>query len=222
MHDQPAAARAIERAKWTEDGLSAQQLFDRQRSRRPRANTPAASAGQRVLAQLRQRGARRSTPAVPRATSASLPRHLEGLEAAGCVTLDDVRAGTRTWVDHLVVAPTGVYAVQYVSLRGQVDASDDALFVDGRKRSGVLEEARHAAAGVHAVLADELTPLGVGVTPVVCLPPSDLPWQQWTVDGVIVVTGRGIARQVRVSAPLMGRDTVVRVALAAERLLGER
>lgn len=218
MQDHQAAARALRAGGRAEDGLSAQRLFERERALEALARPIGGSALHRALGAVRRRPDARKTAALP-----ALPRHLEGLEQTGCVTLHDVRPSIgRFHVDHLVVAPAGIFAIEDRPWRGQVSVSGDLLYIDGRLRPGVTDEARELAARVQQPLADELSPLGVAVTPVICVPTGDAPWQVWTVQGVLVVAGRGLARHLRRAAPIMGRDTVVRVALVADRLLGLR
>lgn len=218
MHDHHAATRALKAGRWTEEGLSAQQLFERGRDLEALSRPAGQSALRRALgAVVRRREAEHDT------ARPALPRHLAGLEGAGCVTLHDLRASLgRVRVDHLVVAPAGVFVVDDRPWRGQVSVHGDALYIDGRRRYGVAETARDNAARVQQDLADELTSFGLGVTPVICLPTSEVPWQVLSVQGVLVAAGRGLVRHLRQAPAVMGRDTVVRVALAADRLLGER
>jgi hypothetical protein len=222
MQDHPAAAGHLEPGAWAQAGLSAQQLFEVERaSEVGRAGGPV----DRLLRLLPWSGRHPAVGGRP-ATAASgecslgADRHLHGLEAAGGVTLNGLRTPSgRRRVDHLIVAPSGIYAVEDRAWRGQVAVTDDQLYVDGRRRAGVPEGTLRTASAVSATLADELAPAGPGVTPVICLPGTDAAWRTWQVQGVIVVCGRGLGRMVRERPAVMGADTVVRLALVADRLL---
>lgn len=214
MQEHPVATRTVEPGKWVEDGLTAQQSFERERARAAARRPSLRSTIGSLIGSVARRQADPSS-----ITGPALPRHLEGVEQAGCVVLHQLRTligGIR--VDHLVVAPAGIFAVEDRPWRGQVAVSGDSLYVDGRLRSGVPESAHRTAEAVQRTLSDELAPLGVTVTPVLCLPTGDASWQTWNVQGVTVVSGRGLARHLRRAQPVMGRDTVVRLALAADRL----
>jgi hypothetical protein len=214
MQEQPVAARTAEPGKWVEDGLTAQQRFERERARTVSAHRTPLTLLQRLAGAVVRRGTRAD------AAAAAVPRHLEGLEQAGCVVLHDVRTligGART--EHLVVAPAGIYTVEVRPWRGQVAVVRDELYVDGRLRSGVPESLHKTASAVQRALAEELAPVGASVSPVLCLVSNESSWRAWKVQEVTVVTGRGLARHLRQAPPVMGRDTIVRVALAADRLL---
>ncbi|HWH36445.1 MAG TPA: nuclease-related domain-containing protein [Candidatus Limnocylindrales bacterium] len=216
MHDQPAATRHIEAGAAADDGLSAQQRFELERVR---ASAVPATTIDRLRALLAGR-----TPGVAAPSRRTVPpaRHLEGIEAVGGVMLGGLRTSYgRRRIDHLVIAPSGIYAVEDRPWRGQVAVTAEELYVDGRLRAGVPEGALRTAAGVQQSLAEELAPFGLVVTPVIALPGAETAWRSWQVQGVLVVCGRGLSRLVRQRPGLMGVDTVVRLALAADRLLEE-
>lgn len=215
MQDQPVAAGRIEAGSQGDHRLSAQQLFERERAQVARFPASSLSGLARALARLAGPTDRpASSPAQPE------PRHLHGLAQHGAVTLHARRTSSgRRLVDHLVVAPSGIYVVEDRPWPGQVGPSGELLYVDGRLRSGVPESVQRTAQAVRQALGDELEPLGLGVSPVLCLPAAGEAWQPVTIQGVAVFTGRTFVRHVRQAEPLLGRDTVVRLALAADRLL---
>jgi hypothetical protein len=216
MQDQPAAARHVELSPESGRALSAQQLFERERVRQSGAVGRSLRNVGRALVALGGH-ATSSRPAALPAVAGSL--HLAGLVEHGAVSLHSRRTRSgRRWIDHLIVAPSGVYVVEDRTWSGQVAVSDEWLYVDGRARSGVPEAVRRTAEAVQLELAEEL-PLGLGVTPVLCLPAANATWRPLSVHGVAVFTARGLPRHVRQAEPLLGRDTIVRLALAADRLL---
>ncbi|HVM29860.1 MAG TPA: nuclease-related domain-containing protein [Candidatus Limnocylindrales bacterium] len=212
MHDQPAAAGRIGPPSDSPPAPSAQQLFEQGRSATSR---PALRAVSRLLA-----GLGKPARAAIAGSEQLDPRHLHGLRQHGVVLLHGRRTPVgRRWVDHLLVAPSGIYVVEDRPWRGEVAASGDWLYVDGRLRSGVPESVRRTAQEVQAALADELGTVGVGVTPVLCLPEAADSWQAVVAEDVAVFAGRGLARHLRRAQPLLGRDTVVRLALTADSRL---
>jgi hypothetical protein len=212
MHDHPAATRHLEPGTHAEGSTSAQRRFELERSEAD-AGALGAAAWLRARLPFGRQPAREATPT-------AIPRHLEGLEAIGCVTLEALRTPSgRRRVDHLVVAPSGIYSIEDRPWRGQVAVADDSLYVDGRLRAGVPEGALRTSGLVQSALGEELAPFGLGITPVICLPDAETAWRSWQVQGVLVVCGRSLARVIRQRPLVMGADTVVRLALAADRLL---
>ncbi|CAN5555895.1 hypothetical protein BH23CHL7_BH23CHL7_17710 [soil metagenome] len=222
MQDQPAATGHIDAGARAHAGLTTQQRFDIERA--SEAAQQASPVG-RLLDLLPRFGRSPATGAVPTADddgecAVIAGRHLHGLAIAGGVTLSGLRTPIgRRRIDHLIVAPSGIYSVEDRPWRGQVSMTEEELYVDGRLRAGVPDDALRTSAAVQALLADELAPVGLSVSPVIALPGADAAWREWQVRGVIVVCGRGLSRMVRHRPGLMGSDTVVRLALAADRLL---
>jgi hypothetical protein len=222
MQDQPAATGHIDAGAQIQAGLTTQRRFDIERA--SEADHKARPVG-RLLGLLPRFGRSPAAGAVPAADDdGECPviagRHLHGLIVAGGVILSGLRTPVgRRRIDHLIVAPSGIYSVEDRPWRGQVSVTEEELYVDGRLRAGVPEGALRTAAAVQALLADELAPVGLSVSPVIALPGADAAWREWQVQGVNVVCGRGLARMVRQRPGLMGSDTVVRLALAADRML---
>lgn len=127
----------------------------------------------RRLTQLRQQ--RRRWQEGMRAEIAAA-QQLDRLQAQGCFVLHDIPAGDFN-IDHVVVAPHAVFAVETKSRRkpGQGKASATVGY-DGRclqfpgwKETRPLEQAKAIAAWLAKYLRDE-TGEAVPVTAVVCLP----------------------------------------------------
>lgn len=145
---------------------------------------------------------------------------LAGLIEHGYVILEDRRLSfARARLDHVVVGPTGLFVVESRAWPGQLGISNDELFVDGRRRSGATEGVTRATAAVEQTLAHELKPLGAPVRSVLCVERATPQWFKGTVQGVLVTNGRSLPRAIREGEAALGPETIVRVALAADRLL---
>jgi hypothetical protein len=213
MPKQQAATRPLQHGSRSEDGASAQQLFERALAGEPSRRSGRAPI-RRVL-----RGVLRAE-AGQAAGSTEVPRHLRGLERAGCVTLHRLRTPTgRRPIDRFIVAPSGIYCVEERPWRGQVAVSGDELYIDGRMRAGLPESVARTTLAAQQALADELAMVGLSVTPVLCLPAAETTARSMTAGGMLVLPGRSLARHLRQAPPVMGPDTVVRLALDAHRLL---
>jgi Nuclease-related domain len=145
---------------------------------------------------------------------------LAGLTEHGYVILDDRRLSfARARLDHVVIGPTGLFVIESRPWLGQLGISNDELFVDGRRRSAATDQITRATAAVEQALGHELKPLGAPVRPVLCVERATPQWFKGTVQGVLVTNGRALPRAIREGEPTLGPETVVRVALAADRLL---
>jgi hypothetical protein len=145
---------------------------------------------------------------------------LANLIGHGFVVLDDRgHSFERAWIDHLVIGPTGIFAVDDRPWPGQLEVSDGQLFIDGRARSGVTDEVIAAAAGIGRVLHHELKPVGVTIRPVLNFEHATPAWFATSVGSVLITNGRALIRALRDDQPQLGPATVVRLALAADRLL---
>lgn len=145
---------------------------------------------------------------------------LAGLVEHGYVILDDRRLSfARAQLDHVVVGSTGLFVIEERPWTGQLGISNDELFVDGRRRPGATEPVTRATAAVEQTLAHELKPLGAPVKPVLCVERATPQWFKGSVQGVLVTNGRSLPRAIREGESVLGPETVVRVALAADRLL---
>ena len=161
------------------------------------------------------------TGLTPTVALAMQPDHpLDTLPEYGYVILDGRQvASAHASVDHFVVGPTGVFVVDRKSWPGQVSSSSDAVYVDGRQRSGALDDVLRATSAVEDVLGHELKPLGTTVRPVIAIDLATNRGFEGTVGKVSLAATRSVARVLRSGQPVLGPETVVRLALAADRLL---
>lgn len=126
-----------------------------------------------------------------------LGRRLDRELAAPIVVLHDRKVpGTRGNIDHIVVAPTGIWLIDAKNYTGRVRrrdvggwrSSDERLYVGNRDRTKLIESMGWQVAAVRA----QLDRLGHGdspVCPVVCFTTSDWGWfaKPFCIGGVLVI-----------------------------------
>jgi hypothetical protein len=147
--------------------------------------------------------------------------HFDGLVDYGFVVLENrYLPSARANIDNLVVGPSGVFVVERKAWSGQVVVTTDSVFVDGRVRVGALDDVIHAAAAFETTLGYELKPLGLSVRPAIMFEDATNRHFEAVVGKVIVGGTRGLPKAIRGRAePVMGPETIVRLAVAADRLL---
>ena len=137
-------------------------------------------------------------------------RRLAALESKGFRVLHDLRVpGSKANIDHLVIGPTGVFAVDTKNYTGRVTWSKGTLWHGRYPMTKTLETTRWEAeqAGIA---------LGVAVVPLMCVLGAEVPRRTMDVAGVRIVSGgpalvKDIARRPQV----MTGDAVDRMASAA-------
>jgi len=153
-----------------------------------------------------------------------LGARLDNLADSGVVVLHDrLRPGTNANIDHLGVAPSGVWVIDAKCYTGQVAkrdgggwfSSDVRLYVGRRDCSRLI---RAMATQVDAVRDALGTQWGdVPVQPVVCF--VDAEWRLFTdpfeLDGVLVAGPRALCKRVARPGPY-GPDRVKLIAAALE------
>ena len=109
--------------------------------------------------------------------------------------LHDRKIKGQKWnIDHIVIGPTGVYAIETKNVTGRVAIKAGHLVVGGRKKDKYVEEARREAQAVQQVLAPVMASLGRDVQPVLCFHKAELPWGKTSVQSIPLVGGRGLTR----------------------------
>jgi hypothetical protein len=95
---------------------------------------------------------------------AAVGRALDALAPAAVALHDRRIPRSRANVDHILVAPTGVWTIDAKNYTGKLETRGRGreLWIDGRNRSKVLDQARGQAEVVRTVLADA----GIGSVPV--------------------------------------------------------
>jgi hypothetical protein len=147
--------------------------------------------------------------------------YFDGLVEHGFVILEERSLpAAHAAVDNLVIGPSGLYVVERKPWPGQISTSADAIFVDGRQRMGATDQVVRAAAVLSETLDYELKPLGVGVQPALLFENAANKLFEGVVGKVLVGGSRGLPKHIRGTAePVLGPETIVRLALAADRLL---
>lgn len=152
-------------------------------------------------------------------------RQLKALERAGYRALH-ARAipGSDAQIDHLVVGPTGVYAVdsERWDRRLPVRAlSHRKLFHGPYNRKDRLDEARWEAAQAHelisAALGREIT-----VRPSLAIYGPKIPWNVLTIRDVDVYTGQRLRKYLKRQPKILSQMDVARIAKVAENVLPPR
>lgn len=147
-------------------------------------------------------------------------RHLAGLEEYGFVVLHDRKVpGYGGNLDHVVIGPTGVWAVETKSLRGKVDIRGDSLRIGGRSQDRIIDQVYRQATSIQIALETEPGSVGILVTPVICLHRGELPFFTKTVRGVRLASGRQLVRLLRDGERRLSEEDVQRIASVAARLL---
>ncbi len=145
---------------------------------------------------------------------------LEPLRAEGFRILHDRRIpGSRANIDHIVIGPPGVYVVETKSFSGQLKVRGNEVYVAGRRKTTMIEEAKREALAVQVALAPELEALGIGMVPVICVHRASLPWFGADARGIRIVSGKDLVKRLRKADPRLVTEAVERLAnAAAERL----
>jgi hypothetical protein len=147
-------------------------------------------------------------------------RFLEPLRAEGFAVLHDRRIpGSRANIDHIVIGPPGVFVVETKSFGGQLKVRGNEVYVAGRRKTAMVEEAKREALAVQVALAPELEALGIGVVPVICVHRASLPWFGSSAGGVRIVSGKELVKRLRKADPWLEPNAVAQLAnAAADRL----
>ncbi len=147
--------------------------------------------------------------------------HFDSLVDFGFVVLENrLLSAGRARVDNLIVGPSGVFVVERKAWTGQVMTTSDSVFVDGRERVGATDSVKHSASALDRTLDYELKPLGVSVKPALLFEGAANKQFEGTIGKVAVGGTRGLPKLIRGRGePVLGPETIVRVAVAADRLL---
>lgn len=126
-------------------------------------------------------------------------------------------------IDHLVVGPTGVFAVDSEKWDRHlpVRAYPNRLFVGPFSRNERLREARWEADRVRELLRAELG-FDVEVIPSLAIYGPTIPWKVLHVRGVDVFTGGRVRKWIRRRRPSLAASEVERIVAAAREVLPYR
>ena len=147
--------------------------------------------------------------------------HFDALVEFGFVVLENrLMPSAHARVDNLIIGPSGVFVVERKAWPGQVVTTTESVFVDGRERVGATDEVVHAANALEHTLDYELRPLGMGVKPALLFENATNKQFEAAIGKVVVGGTRGLPKIIRGRGePVLGPETIVRLAVAADRLL---
>jgi len=89
-------------------------------------------------------------------------------------------------VDHIVIGPTGVFVIETKRYSGRLTVHGAEVFVAGRRRTKIVEQALWEAEVVRRVLAEAGE--RQQVTPLLCVHHAQMPWRAARVAGVSIVS----------------------------------
>jgi len=148
-------------------------------------------------------------------------KYLAGLDEAGFVVLHDRRVpGYGGNLDHVAIGPSGVWAIETKRLSGKVEIDGDHLRIGGWRQDKIIDQVYREAIAVQVALRDELDPLGLTVTPIICLHDGELPWLNRTVRGIKLASARGLVRALSGGQPRLTAEQVQAIAEVASVRMG--
>ena len=149
----------------------------------------------------------------------ALGKLLDPLRAEGVAVLHDRRIPrSKANIDHLVVAPWGVFIVDAKNYKGRVErrdrggyfSTDYRLYVGGRDKTALVAGMTKQAQAVRAALDDEDASLQI--CRAICFVDAD--WSLFArpieMDGVHVLWPRALGKLIRTEGPL-SRDEITRI-----------
>jgi hypothetical protein len=144
-------------------------------------------------------------------------RYLSDLPPAFIVLHDRRIPESRANIDHIVVGPTGVFVIETKRYIGRLTVKRDEVYVAGRRKTAIVDQADHEAAIVADVLERSGTPMPVA--PILCIHKAGLPWRRASVRGVAIVSGARLTKAITTLPATLDSATVSRLAAALDRAL---
>jgi hypothetical protein len=117
------------------------------------------------------------------------------------------------------VGPPCIFVVETKSLKGKLSINGGEIYVDGHRKTAMLDEVKREALAVQVVLADEIEANGFRVTPLICVHRADLPWFRSEAGGVRLVSGKELVKRLRKADPVLSPADVQRLACLADARL---
>ena len=147
--------------------------------------------------------------------------YFDGLVELGFVVLENRGlSAARVAMDNVLVGPSGVFVVERKAWPGHLALTSDSIYVDGRQRMGATDAILRATDAFEKTLAHELKPVGATVRPAMLFENATNKTVEGAVGKILVGGTRGLPKLLRGTAePVLGPETIVRLALAADRLL---
>lgn len=146
--------------------------------------------------------------------------HLDGLREAGFVVLHDRKVpGYGDNLDHVVIGPSGVWAVQTKNVAGKIEIAGDSLRIRGYRQDRMVDQVYREAAAIQVALGTSLAGVGVTVTPVLCIHRGELPFSNKRVRGVRLASGRQLVRLLKAGDIHLTSEQIQTIARAADQVL---
>jgi hypothetical protein len=147
--------------------------------------------------------------------------YFDGLVELGFVVLEDRHLPhARAAMDNVVVGPSGVFVIERKAWPGHLAVTADSVYVDGRQRMGATDAILRATQAFEQTMAHELKPVGAAVRPAILFANATNKTVEASVERVLVGGTRGLPKLLRgTGEPVLGPETIIRLALAADRLL---
>jgi hypothetical protein len=137
-------------------------------------------------------------------------RLLSQLERHGWAVLHDLAIpGSRANIDHLVIGPGGVFAIDSKQYRGRLRLdSSGRLGHGGYPLAPTLQAVSFEADQAAQILTDP----GVVVVPIVAVHGAQVPWGKVVMNGVPIVPARRLPSMLRALPAVLGPERVVDLA----------
>jgi hypothetical protein len=116
-------------------------------------------------------------------------------------------------IDQLVVGPGGIFTVASITAPGQLAIRGHDVYLNGRRRTSLVELARRQASAAVAALRE--AGYADNAVAVLCVHRATLPVFGSALDGVAIVDGQGLVRRLKGEPRKLD---ATRVALLAEAL----
>ena len=145
-------------------------------------------------------------------------KRLEKLPGDYKVFHDRKIPGSKANIDHIVVGPTGVFAIETKNVAGKVAVVNGELQVAGRRKT-YGEQAWREAVAVQGVLAPVLASLALDVRPILCFTKADLPDRAPETEGVPMLYPRGVVRAIKSGAAPLTAGQVAQLSTMVDQLL---
>jgi hypothetical protein len=155
---------------------------------------------------------------------------LAKIESKGVVAIHDRRIpGSRANIDHIAVAPTGVYVIDTKVVSGKVVVKTTGpiwnrgpvrLFIKGRDKSSFIEGMDRQVEAVSRVVQGVRWAAGVEIKPMVCLVGAEVGFfaRPWRIRGVWVGWPREMQRVLTKSGSLSSQHVVELSLILASKL----
>jgi hypothetical protein len=149
-----------------------------------------------------------------------MARRLNSMERHGFRVLHDLQIpGSRANIDHLVIGPPGVFAVDTKNYSGRITRSKGTLWHGRYPMTRQIAATRWEAERATQALAG-LLPAGQVVTPIMCVLGAELPQPQMRADDVTIVSGgRRLNRSLKSGRPVLTPATIAQLAAQAQTAL---